>query len=114
LELKLKRVFTGGVEMTMQKLKAAPGNWRVMIRFSLDNDKSSAVRNTIAPVLKKCGIARTKTGTWQSRNQHCSPVSAAKQLRQLLRILQNPQASVDGAGPNAKLDHIWFYIERIR
>ena len=100
--------------MTMQKLKAAPGNWRVMIRFSLDNDKSSAVRNTIAPVLKKCGIARTKTGTWQSRNQHCSPVSAAKQLRQLLRILQNPQASVDGAGPNAKLDHIWFYIERIR
>jgi hypothetical protein len=39
------------------------GNWRILIRFSLDYDKSSAVRNAIAPLLKKCGIRRTRTGT---------------------------------------------------
>src|ERR1039458_586077 len=100
--------------MATQKLKAVPGNWRVIIRFFLDYDKYSSVRNALAPVLKKCGITRTRTGTWQSKNQHCSPVSAAKQLRQLLRILQNPKASVTAARPHAKLDHIWFYIERVR
>ena len=100
--------------MPTKKIKAVPGNWRVLVRFSLDYDKASSVRNTIAPVLKKCGIVRTKTGTWQSHKAHCSPADAAKQLGRLLNILKNPQSAVNSAGPHAKLDHIWFYIERVR
>jgi hypothetical protein len=100
--------------MAAQKHKTIPGNWRVIVRFSLDYDKSSSVRNAIAPVLRQCGIKRTKTGTWQSENQHCTPASAARQLRKLLRILEDPQNRVAGAGPSAELDHIWFYIERVR
>lgn len=100
--------------MPTQKIKAVPGNWRVLIRFSLDYDSHSSVRNAIVPVLRQCGIVRTKTGTWQSEDKHCSPTGAAKQLGKLLGMLKNPQAKINGAGPNAKLDHIWFYIERIR
>jgi hypothetical protein len=91
-----------------------PGNWRVIVRFSLDYDKSSAVRNTLAPMLESCGVRRTKTGTWESRAQHCTPAAASAQLRRVLRVLEHPQAHVGGAGPHALLDHLWVYIDRVR
>jgi hypothetical protein len=100
--------------MSTRKIKAVLGNWRVLIRFSLDYDSRSSVRNAIVPVLTQCGIVRTKTGTWQSEDQHCSPAKAARQLGKLLEMLKNPQKRVNGAGAHAMLDHIWFYIERIR
>ncbi len=93
---------------------AKPDQWRVIIRFSLDYDRASAVRNALAPHLKNCGISRTKTGTWQSKVPHCDPGEAAKQLAKVLKILSNPQGHVGGASVHAKLDHIWFYIERTR
>ena len=93
---------------------AKSDQWRVIVRFSLDYDRASAVRNALAPVLTKCGIARTKTGTWQSKVPHCAPGEAAKQLAKILKILSDPQGQVGGASAHAKLDHIWFYIERTR
>jgi hypothetical protein len=95
-------------------VKAIPGNWRVLIRFSLDFDKSSKIRNALVPVLAACGIRRTKTGTWQSRLPHPTPDAAARQLSRVLKILSDPAAHVSGVRSYARLDHIWFYIERVR
>jgi len=95
-------------------VKAIPGNWRVLIRFSLDYDRSSKVRNAIVPLLAACGIRRTKTGTWQSRLPHPTPDAAARQLGRVLRLLSDPRAHVTGVTAHARLDHIWFYIERVR
>jgi len=95
------------------KLKTIPvsENWRIIIRLSIDDDLSSLVRNAIQQHLENCGIKRTKTGTWQSEFPHCTSAAAAKQLGRVLKILSNP-AQILGANPDAKLDHIWFYIER--
>lgn len=101
----------------MPQGNAAPvvGNWRVILRFSLDYDKSSAVRNAIVPILKQCGIKRNiKTGTWESITPHCSPTAAAQQLGTVLQMLSAPQAAVNGAGPHAKLDHFWLYVEQVK
>jgi hypothetical protein len=95
-------------------VKAIPGNWRVLIRFSLDYDASSKIRNAIVPVLKQCGIRRTKTGTWQSRLPHPTPEAAARQLSRVLKMLSDPRGHVSGTTAHARLDHIWFYIERVR
>jgi len=88
--------------------------WRVIVRFSLDYDQKSAVRNALAPILQRCGIHRTKTGTWESKKPHCDPASAAKELSRVLKLLSDPTTHVGGAGPHAKIDHIWFYIDRTR
>ena len=95
-------------------IKAIPGNWRVLIRFSLDHDKSSRVRNALVPVFQACGIRRTKTGTWQSRLPHPTPEAAARQLSRVLRVLSDPRAHVSSVAAYTRLDHIWFYIERVR
>jgi hypothetical protein len=100
--------------MAVVTTKRVLGNWRVIVRFSLDYDKNSAVRNAVAPLLEAAGIRRTKTGTWESRVTHCTPAHASKQMRAVLRILENPQAKVGGAGPHALLDHLWVYIDRIK
>jgi len=91
------------------------GNWRVILRFSLDYDKNSAVRNAISPILRQCGIKRiVKTGTWESAIPHSNPIAAADQLSIVLKMLSTPQASVNGAGPHAQLDHFWLYVERVK
>ena len=101
--------------MAQGNVNPAVGNWRVILRFSLDYDKSSAVRNAIVPILKQCGIKRNvKTGTWESAVPHCSPTAAATQLGDVLKMLSTPQASVNGAGPHAQLDHFWLYVERVK
>jgi len=43
--------------MTVVFTKRIVGNWRVIVRFSLDYDKSSAVRNAIAPVNQPGSVA---------------------------------------------------------
>lgn len=90
------------------------GNWRVLIRFSLDDDKGSKIRNALKRDLESGGICRTKTGTWESKEPHLTPDAAVKQLNRVLTKLSNPRHNVSGVHPWAKLDHIWFYIERVR
>jgi hypothetical protein len=41
--------------------------WRVIVRFSLNADQGSVVRNNIANILVARGFNNTATGTWESR-----------------------------------------------
>src|SRR5579862_7558133 len=99
--------------MTVKIVKKVLGNWRVIVRFSLDYDKNSAVRNYMAPILESCGIKRRRTGTWESRTPHVDPHDAATQLSKVFRTLADPKSKVGAAGPHAELDHIWIYIDRV-
>ena len=87
-------------------------NWRVIVRLSLDHDKNSSIRNTIALALESAGIRRTKTGTWESKDAHCAPAAATKQLQTMLKILENLHKTQDA--PHALLDHLWIYVDRVR
>lgn len=100
--------------MAVKIIKFVPGNWRVVLRFSLDYDRNSSVRNHIAPLLEQCGIRRTRTGTWESRDSHADPATASKQLARVLKVLSAPQSWVGSAGPHAELDHFWLYMDRVR
>jgi hypothetical protein len=92
-------------------------NWRVILRFSLDGDKNSALRNAIEKRLviqpwnggTNYGLTRTTTGTWESP---ALPVAVAQQLlTDALNLLTAP-SSVNGIDPGAMLDHFWLYIDR--
>lgn len=76
--------------------------WRVIVRFSLDKDPSSGLRNAIAGKLQAAGINRTATGTWESSN--LSAVDAANTLAGVLGQLASPPTGTS-------LDHIWVYID---
>lgn len=85
-------------------------SWRVIIRFSLDKDHGSSVRNSgISPLLQQAGIARTDTGTWESR--HANRTEAAEQLAEVMKLLADP-SEVQGASGDIELDHLWIYIDR--
>lgn len=83
-------------------------NWRVIVRFSLDNDSASVLRNTIASLLNANGISRTTTGTWESAAMPRS--QAASCLSGVLTQLATP-GTIAGVNPLAHLDHIWIYID---
>jgi hypothetical protein len=83
--------------------------WRVIIRFSLDNDTKSTVRNAIEGALRECGIVRSTTGTWESR--FADPVECAQSIGKLLDHLANP-SGVSGVSPDFMLDHLWIYVDR--
>ena len=92
--------------------------WRVIIRFSLDDDKGSAVRNEIARILEKPlgqlslnGITRTATGTWESNSMDAGEAGAA--MSQMIKLLTDTQA-VPGASVDALMDHLWIYADRIK
>ena len=84
--------------------------WRIIIRFSLDNDGGSFVRNAIGQALDLAGIKRTATGTWES--VAANPVSVSKQLAQVMDILHNPQ-QIPNVEHYTHLDHIWIYIDHM-
>jgi hypothetical protein len=83
--------------------------WRIIIRFSLDYDENSAVRNQVEQILDVAGITRTATGTWESAA--AAPAIISKQLAQVMGILQNPQ-QIAGVQHYTHLDHIWIYIDQ--
>ena len=83
-------------------------NWRVVVRFSLNSDGTSALRNSVAALLQANGINRTTTGTWESAA--IPEVQAAQCISSVLTQLANP-TSVNGASPAAHLDHVWVYMD---
>jgi hypothetical protein len=78
--------------------------WRVIVRFSLNNDQKSTVRNEIQAILSSAGIVNTGTGTWEAAA--ADETKVASQLSELLARL----ASAGGQGVG--LDHVWIYIDR--
>lgn len=83
-------------------------NWRVIIRFSLNNDTTSARRNAVASLLQANGINRTATGTWESAA--IPEAQAAQCIADVLTQLANP-TGVGGVNPAAQLDHVWVYMD---
>ena len=83
--------------------------WRVIIRWSFDNDTTSSMRNALESLLGQAGIKRTTTGTWEC--QTANPVDAAQKISDLLARVANP-ALVNGVNSGFLLDHLWIYIDR--
>jgi hypothetical protein len=80
-------------------------HWRVIVRFSLEGDDNSTLRNHLAAELEAVGITRTRTGSWESPGMPAA--DAAQRLGAVLTILSQ-------AGANARapyLDHLWVYID---
>ena len=89
-------------------------DWRIIVTFSLDDDKGSKARNDIAEWLEttqwaEYGFRRKSTSTWESRRTDGQ--RAASILSKMLEILADPQ-SVIGTSATAALDHVWVYIDR--
>ena len=82
---------------------------RVIVRFSLNGDTGSNVRNIGAlPALAGANIQNTGTGTWEV--QAAQPAVVATALKDLIDVLFNPSA-VQGAAPGISLDHLWIYVD---
>jgi len=84
---------------------------RAIVRFSMNGDTTSAVRNAAVERLRNAGFANTATGTWEVQGAALVPVATA--VQEALEILQNPAVHVPNAVPGAALDHIWVYIDQV-
>jgi hypothetical protein len=82
-------------------------NYRVIIRFSLTDDKSSAVRNETIAKLKEIGFDNTKTGVWESSSSDI--IQIQKVLSGILEDLAI--LSADDSFPTI-LNHLWIYIDK--
>jgi hypothetical protein len=56
------------------------------------------------------GLQNTHTGTWESAATALA--QAAAQMNLVLQVLANPQ-TVPGVDPQAALNHLWIYIDRV-
>ena len=83
--------------------------YRAIIRFSLDKDDNSAIRNSVFKKhLKKAGITNNrKTGAWET------PASELVQIQKQLSIVLDELATLS-SDPDYKavLDHLWIYIDK--
>ncbi len=77
---------------------------RVVIRFSLNKDRNSELRNILKPILEGHGILWTgrTTGTYEGD----APETA---IRNALRQFWNAVAIFPG---RARVDHFWMYADR--
>lgn len=91
------------------RIRRTTRRYRVIVRFSLNQDTASAIRNAIANRLTASGIMNTKTGTWES--QAMTLIDAAECLNSALHILALP-TTVSGSDPEFHLDHLWIYIDK--
>jgi hypothetical protein len=77
---------------------------RVIIRFSVDNEANSALRNKLSGVLTRAGLARSaNTATYEAL--HMSQTSISKMLGEFWK-----RANSHG-GPG-RLDHFWMYSDK--
>ncbi len=83
---------------------------RAIIRFSIDNEDNSALRNKLQAVLRRQGFSNKKnTATYSGKG----PKTDAKKLADALyafwvKLYKHP------AHRPGKLDHFWMYVERQR
>jgi len=77
---------------------------RVIIRFSVDGEKNSALRNKINTVLNNAGFRlRKHTATYEHKNLQTID------LGRLLRAVWNKAYHHQGPG---QIDHFWMYSDR--
>ena len=77
---------------------------RVIVRFSLNGDTGSVVRNEVRDHL--AGFTRTKTGTWESDSMPMHAATLA--IRRMLRILRDAESFNSGT----VIDHVWIYLDQ--
>jgi hypothetical protein len=83
---------------------------RAIIRFSIDNENNSALRNKLQAVLRKHGFSNKKsTATYSGKG----PKNDAKKLADALHAFWMKLYNHPAHGPG-KLDHFWMYVERQR
>lgn len=75
---------------------------RVIIRFSLNNDVQSALRNLLVNILGSAGFTLSKTGTHE-----CTCITEA----QLNTVLCDFWAQAVNPPNNAQIDHVWIYAD---
>ena len=77
---------------------------QVIVRFSIDGEKNSALRNKLAKVLEGAGFNRSaNTATY--RHTHIEPAG----LQAALNDFWHAAATHKG---NGKVDHFWMYTDR--
>lgn len=77
---------------------------RVIVRFSVDNETNSALRNKLSGVLTRANFVRNaNTATYE--NQHISSDRIGATLGEFWKRANNHQ------GPG-RLDHFWMYSDR--
>jgi hypothetical protein len=74
---------------------------QTIVRFSLNRDKGSKLRNALTPILEGAGIKKVSTGTYKG------DVTEAV-LRNVLAQFWNAMGA--HMGP-AHLDHFWMYAD---
>lgn len=79
------------------------GSYRVILRFSLDGDYGSYVRNHFTNQLFKLGLRPCGTGTLESETP---PTGAAAGLMQQIASVLNEMPQ------GVAIDHIWLYLDR--
>jgi hypothetical protein len=87
--------------------------WRVLVRWSLEGDKGSKVRNgKIVPELEDAGLeqrgSKKKTATWE--NESADPDEVVAALSNVLKVL----AKKTNKGAAGRLDHLWVYIDKAK
>lgn len=83
-------------------------NYRAIIRFSLDDDDQSRVRNSAIAKLKDIGFTNEKTGAWETTGT--SIIEIKKKVCEILEDIA--VLSADQNHPMT-LDHIWLYIDKV-
>lgn len=81
--------------------------YRAIVRFSLDGDDSSQVRNNVILKLKKAKFKNTKTGAWETLANTLTAIQ-----KQMCGVLDEIAHLTEDDGSPMTLDHIWFYIDK--
>ncbi len=83
---------------------------RIILRFSLNADANSVVRNHLAQVvLGPAGFNNTGTGTWEIGGNPV-PSAAVRAAGHAVSVLSEP-TGVQGADPAVVTDHVWLYVD---
>ena len=76
---------------------------KASIRFSVDNENNSALRNKLTKIIEDAGLI--KIGTSKYSTQNISETDLSTMLNDFWQTAANHQ------GPG-KLDHVWFDSDR--
>lgn len=76
---------------------------RTIIRFSLNDDRGSRLRNILNPILENAGMQRVSTGSYNGDLTEAD-------LRGMLARFWNAMANFRS---RAHLDHFWMYTDQL-
>jgi len=82
---------------------------RVLIRYSVDGERTGLLRNSVNKILEDAGFERTQTGTIELGIDDAAELPVNKILEALRMMLDPKGAGVESPG---RLDHLWLYIDK--